>query len=213
MILYYGADASFANPRYNFGNASNDYGLGFYLTPDKEMARLWAEQYKSGGQVVSYDLELEKLNVCKLEDASEENILQWITLLTKHRFSVTERQRYKAELEWLAKHYSVDLGSFDMVIGYRADDSYFRYSKDFVANEITIELLGRAMKLGKLGLQYVLISEKSFTHIKELAREKVKYTPAYENFRAEVLQEYNLLKASDDKINNETLLDLMRKYK
>lgn len=215
MILYYGADNAFIDPKYNYGNSSNDYGQGFYLTPEKEMAKLWASQYKDGGQVVTYDIAIDKLKICKLNENSDESILRWITILTKHRFSLADKDRYKVELEWLERNYSCDLSSFDMIIGYRADDSYFKYSKDFVANEITIELLGKAMKLGKLGLQYVMISEKSFDqkYRNEIAREKVEYSGAYENFRNDVLQEYNILRNSDDKINNKTILDFMRAAK
>ena len=65
----------------------------------------------------------------------------------------------------LNNRYSFDITKYDMIVGYRADDSYFQYSRDFVANDLSIEILSKAMKLGKLGKQYVLISENSFKHI------------------------------------------------
>ena len=211
MILYYGSDSSFDKPEFNFGNTSNDYGQGFYLTPDWSMAKLWAGKFEDGGFVVTFDVNLDKLNICSLNDSGEQAILRWISLLSQHRFSFVEKEKYKQELEWLSRKYPFDTGQYDMIVGYRADDSYFKYSKDFVANDISIDLLGRAMRLGKLGLQYVLISEKSFTAIQEINREIVLPSDEYEIFKRSVLGEYNILKTQDDKIHNPTLLDFMRK--
>ena len=53
-----------------------------------------------------------------------------------------------------------------MVIGYRADDAYFRFPLMFVRNVLTYEKLEEIYMLGNLGKQYVLISEKSFERIK-----------------------------------------------
>lgn len=72
---------------------------------------------------------------------------------------------------------SVYMGSGD-IIGYRADDSYFSFARDFVKNTITVLQLSRAMELGKLGIQVVLHSEKSFeqlTYIKSTIAENETY--------------------------------------
>jgi hypothetical protein len=52
------------------------------------------------------------------------------------------------------------------VIGYRADDSYFSFARDFLKNSITVSQLSRSMELGKLGIQVVLHSEKAFNNLK-----------------------------------------------
>ena len=51
---------------------------------------------------------------------------------------------------------------YDVIIGYRADDSYFSFARTFLANGMTVQQLERAMRLGKLGEQAVIISEKAF---------------------------------------------------
>ena len=46
-----------------------------------------------------------------------------------------------------------------------ADDSYFSFARAFVSNEISLHQLSRAMKLGELGEQFVLKSQKAFDKI------------------------------------------------
>ena len=61
--------------------------------------------------------------------------------------------------------YSIDLSGYDVVIGYRADDSYFQYAESFVSNTLPLRSLNKALKLGKLGEQTVVISQKGFDHL------------------------------------------------
>ncbi len=56
-------------------------------------------------------------------------------------------------------------GKYDIIIGYRADDSYFSFARAFISNEISLSQLNYAMRLGKLGEQYVLKNEKAFNQI------------------------------------------------
>lgn len=54
---------------------------------------------------------------------------------------------------------------YDVIIGYRADDSYFSFAQDFLNNAISLRKLSCVMHLGKLGLQTVLKSERAFAQI------------------------------------------------
>lgn len=67
--------------------------------------------------------------------------------------------------EYLLSNFSVDTAEYDMIIGYRADNSYFSFAEDFLNNTISVQHLTKAMKLGKLGLQHVLVSDKAFTQL------------------------------------------------
>ena len=58
-----------------------------------------------------------------------------------------------------------------MIIGYRADDSYFTFAQDFVAGAISLKKLSEAMRLGKFWEQIVLKSEKAFEHIRFVGAE------------------------------------------
>ena len=52
-----------------------------------------------------------------------------------------------------ANRYEMDLTGYDIVIGYRADDSYFSFAQDFVTGAIPLSKLQNAMCLGELGEQ------------------------------------------------------------
>lgn len=57
----------------------------------------------------------------------------------------------------------VNVNAFDLITGYRADDSYFDYAESFLNNGISVEQLARAMRQGKLGEQIVLKSQFAFS--------------------------------------------------
>ena len=67
----------------------------------------------------------------------------------------------------------------DVIIGYRADDSYFSFAEDFVNNTISVRDLNAAMQLGTLGEQVVLISEQAFRQIKFDGYETADYREYY----------------------------------
>jgi hypothetical protein len=85
-------------------------------------------------------------------------------------------------------------------------------SKDKNVKELSLEILKDAMKIGKLGTQFVLMSEKAFRCIKYVKSEVVPKSDNYKNFRIATKTEYLRLKKEDD-INNTYLRDIMRKEK
>lgn len=211
MKLYYGSETLFTEPIFGEGKITNDYGLGLYMTDSFDLAKLWASKSLNGGYVLSFDFDLNDLNVLNLKDYGEENALKWITILVNHRFDLNQKETYQAQIDWLNKKFRVNLDAVDVIIGYRADDSYFNYSKSFVANTLSLEILTEAMRIGKLGLQYVAISKKAFKRLKFINSVKVEHTDEYSVFQRKALEEYNELK-KEDNINNTFIRDLMRKY-
>lgn len=211
MILYYGADQRLEKPLYNHGNPNNDYGLGFYLTDEKDKAELWASQFEDGW-VIKYEIDLKGLKVLRLDTNTEEDILIWISILVNNRFSKEKYENNKRIIDWLNNRYHVNLDDYDVIVGYRADDSYFLYSEDFVSNDLSIDALSKAMKLGQLGIQYCLKSEKAFSKIKTLEYTKVDHSDKYYSFREKVKNEYLTTKKNDD-IHSTRILDIMRREK
>ena len=75
-----------------------------------------------------------------------------------------------------------------MIIGYRADDSYFDYAEAFLNNSISVSQLANAMRLGKLGEQIVIKSEHAFKCL-----EYVGYEIALKDVYYEKLLDENLM--------------------
>lgn len=79
----------------------------------------------------------------------------------------------------MKEHFLVDIDDYDAIIGYRADDSYFSFARAFANNEISLGQLNHAMRLGKLGEQFVLKSPKAFESIKFLSYKSADNTVYY----------------------------------
>lgn len=162
--LYHGSERIVRKPLYGYGKVHNDYGLGFYCTRDCDMAREWGSSRTSDGYVNCYSLEMEDLKVLDLNE-KDYTVLHWLTILLENRsFEIPSALAFDAR-EYLLHKYRLDYENYDMLIGYRADDSYFSFAQDFLAGAISLRQLKNAMSLGNLGMQYVLKSEKAFDRI------------------------------------------------
>jgi len=161
--LYHGSESIIEKPTFGKGNNYNDYGLGFYCTSDVEAAKQWASRKSGFGFVNKYHIRDDRLKILDLTKGSSNNVLIWLTILINNRSTFDElKNNYPKEIEYLNYHYYIDLSSYDVVIGYRADDSYFRFPLSFLSNEITLKSLEEIYKAGNLGKQYVLLSKRAF---------------------------------------------------
>ena len=164
-ILYHGSKEVIKNPTLRGGKESNDYGYGFYCTENIELANEWACPDNNDGYANKYELDMTGLNVLDLTKP-EYNILNWMALLLQFRIPKGMTPNDEMAREYILKNFSIDLTKVDVIIGYRADDSYFSFARDFLKNTITVAQLSCAMELGKLGIQVVLHSEKAFEQLK-----------------------------------------------
>ena len=159
--LYHGSSEIIDNPEFGKGNLHNDYGLGFYCTENLELAKEWACSNVSGGYANKYSIDLTNLSVLNLSE-KEYNILNWISLLLNNRTFSLNNQIASEGKDYLIQNFMPNIENFDIIIGYRADDSYFAFAQDFLNNAISIKTLENAMKLGNLGKQTVIKSKKAF---------------------------------------------------
>lgn len=164
-ILYHGSKDIIEKPTLKGGKETNDYGYGFYCTESIALANEWACPDSNDGYANKYELNMEGLNILDLTKA-QYNILNWIALLLQFRVPKGMTPNEEMAREYILKNFSIDLTKVDVIIGYRADDSYFSFARDFLKNSITVAQLSRAMELGKLGIQVVLHSQKAFDQLK-----------------------------------------------
>lgn len=164
ITLYHGSSQIIQKPIFGYGKAYNDYGLGFYCTDNLEMAKEWGVGKEQNGYANCYELECNGLQILDLNN-ERYCILHWLTILLKNReFDVPSGLTLEAK-EYLLKHFSIEYGQYDAIIGYRADDSYFSFAQDFINGTISYRQLNNAMHLGNLGQQFVLKSRTAFERL------------------------------------------------
>ena len=164
ITLYHGSPRIIEAPFYGGGKPYNDYGQGFYCTESLELAREWSVDAGQDGFANQYELETEGLDILHLNNGNY-TILHWLTILLENRLFPLTSPLAKEARAYLLKHFHVPYRKKDLIIGYRADDSYFSFAADFVNGTISVEQLTSAMYLGKLGEQIVLKSRKCFQRL------------------------------------------------
>ena len=183
ITLLHGSEQVIEKPELSFSNAHNDYGKGFYCTQLEELAKEWACKKNTDGFVNKYTLNCDGINTLNLSDGSH-TVLNWIALLLKHRtFKLGSPIAIDAR-EYMIEHFAPDTSGYDLITGYRADDSYFQYAESFVENTLPLRMLDAALRLGKLGLQTVLVSEKAFGQIQFIDALPVDKSIYYPKFAA-----------------------------
>ena len=168
--IYHGSEHIIKNPIFGYGKTYNDYGLGFYCTEEIEMAKEWGVNFDRNGYANIYEIETDSLNILDLNN-DKYIILHWLAILLENReFDAPSGLAAEAK-EYILKNFMVDYKNYDVIIGYRADDSYFSFAQDFINGTISYRQLGNALRLGKLGQQFVLKSKKAFDNLKYLGYE------------------------------------------
>lgn len=161
ITIYHGSP-NMVKPVFGEGKPYNDYGLGFYCTENLDLAKEWACSQDTDGYANQYFLDTEGLDVLYL-NAPQYNILNWLAILLENRkFTIAEGLPQEAK-RYILETFLPDYKSYDIIKGYRADDSYFSYARDFINNTLSLGDLKQAMMLGKLGEQIVLKSERAFS--------------------------------------------------
>ena len=212
MIVYHGSDHIIELPVYNGSKRTNDYGCGFYTTKSPELTKEWACSDNRDGFANRYELDLNGLSILNL-NVPEYTILNWLAILARYRTYWQNSSIAEEAKNYLHEHFFIDPSGYDIIIGYRADDSYFTFAQDFISGAISLAKLSEAMRLGKLGEQIVLKSRESFTHIQFTGAEPASAAVYYEKKTVrdrEARREYRKTKRSPDSIHELFMIDIMR---
>ena len=167
IILYHGSPEKVVIPQYGRGEDRHDYGKGFYLTENIELAKEWAvcRPDETNGWVHKYELDVADLKVL---DFQTHNILSWLAELMKHR-DAADSKRYKMLSQKFIAKYGLDTSAYDVIKGWRANASYFYIAREFVRDNVDIEILEELLSLGGLGIQYCIKSERAYAKLAEIA--------------------------------------------
>lgn len=183
-------------PTFGKGRKNNDFGLGFYCTESNDLAKEWAVSSLRDGFSNRYVLDTEYLNILNL-NSPDYTILNWIAVLVEHRLFAIKAPVARRARRYLSDNFGVNVNAYDLITGYRADDSYFDYAEAFLNNTITVEQLSRAMRLGKLGEQIVIKSKFAFSQIR------------YEGFDVAEKGTYYVLRKARNDAASQMYLDIL----
>ena len=165
MKLYHGSKMIVERPQFGLGKLENDYGRGFYCTEHLELAKEWACPKKEDGFANCYELNTKGLKILDLNGEGF-GVMEWLYVLIVNRPVRLESPIQVEGREWIKKHFAIATEEYDVIRGYRADDSYFGFVRSFLENGISLAQLTRAMRLGNLGEQIMIKSEKAFSALK-----------------------------------------------
>ena len=213
MLIYHGSDHIVEAPVFGGGKPKNDYGSGFYTTESYSLACEWACSRDCDGYANQYEFDMQGLSVLNL-NSPEYTILNWLAVLTKYRSYWQKNSIAEEAKQYLQEHFFLSPEDYDVVIGYRADDSYFSFAQDFVSGTISLQKLSEAMKLGKLGEQIVLKSRRSFERIHYLKADPADGSIYFEKKAERDRQarlEYRTMRGRADTADDLFMLDIMRK--
>ncbi len=196
LTIYHGSKQIIEKPVFGEGRKTNDFGLGFYCTESSDLAKEWAVSSLRDGFSNRYTLDTEFMSVLRL-NGPEYTILNWMAVLVAHRLFPIRTPVARRAKNYLIENFGINVNAYDLIIGYRADDSYFDFAEAFLNNTITVEQLSRAMRIGKLGEQIVLKSKFAFSRIR------------FEGFETAEKDTYYVLRKARDDDANRAYLDIL----
>ena len=197
MKIYHGSEFVVERPQYGLGKRANDYGLGFYCTEDKSLAGEWSVSPLHDGYVNAYEMSLEGLTVLNL-DKGPFTVLHWLAVLLENRTFDTDGDIAAAAKNYLLEKFRPDYANADIIIGYRANDSYFSFARTFLSGALSYANLSRAIRLGNLGLQIVVKSRRAFdalAFVGAVPAQRSTFLAAKEKRDTEAREEFRRLRA------------------
>lgn len=205
IILYHGTQNKIVTPVFGGGNEKHDYGRGFYLTEVLNLAKEWAVcvPNSENGWVHKYELDCTGL---KILDFQEKDVLSWLAELMKHR-DAADSKRYRMLAAKFIDKYGIDTSDYDVIKGWRADASYFYIAKEFVRDNIDMDILEELLSLGGLGIQYCIKSERAYAQLHEMEEDmiSVPYSEFNEQYnQRDIEARDNMRKLVDSEANKVT---------
>lgn len=205
LTLYHGSPNKVVVPSYGKGEEKHDYGKGFYLTENIDLAKEWAvcRPDEQNGWIHTYQLETRGL---KILDLQERGVLAWLAELMKHR-DAADSKRYRMLAKKFIQTYGIDTSAYDVIKGWRANASYFFIAREFVRDNIDMDILEELLSLGGLGIQYCIKSKLAYSRLHEVAAglTAVRYAEFNEKYnQRDISARQNMRKLVDSDANRVT---------
>ena len=145
MKVYHGSNCEVKIPSLSYGRKDADFGIGFYVTTDVEMAEKWAARRKHS-IVNTYMIDLEHLNGLAFGvDKS------WLDFVVQNRSG--------------NKRMELDLSEVDYIKGATADDRLFAVVEQYESDLLDADTAIKAMDAMKIGEQIALVSDEGIANL------------------------------------------------
>lgn len=143
--VYHGSNCEVKLPSLTYGRTDSDFGIGFYVTTDVEMAEKWAARRKHS-IVNVYMIDLEYLN--GLSFGVDKG---WLDFVVQNRSG--------------NKRMELDLSEVDYIKGATADDRLFAVVEQYESDLLDADTAIKAMDAMKIGEQIALVSDEGIANL------------------------------------------------
>ena len=144
--VYHGSNCEVKEPSLSYGREDADFGIGFYVTTDVEMAEKWAAR-RHNPIINVYEVDLDSLN--GLEFGLNKG---WLDFVVRNRSG--------------NKRIEIDLSDTDYIKGATADDRLFAVVEQYESNLLDVDTAIKAMNAMQIGEQIALVSAESIDNLK-----------------------------------------------
>ena len=157
--VYHGSTVEVKKPDVTYGRFDIDFGQGFYVTQNKEMAYKWAAR-KNSSVVSEYNLNTDELRSITLKADK-----QWLDFVAANRgYSKTK----------------YDVSQLDLIIGPVADDNLYGTMENYFDGSIDAETTVKILNVMDYSEQIVLKTQKAqecieFVKAIELTPEEIEH--------------------------------------
>lgn len=153
MKLYHGSRLEVQQPKITFSREDIDFGAGFYLTEDEDMAKKWACN-KKHSVVNVYDVDIAYLSKYYF------NLdLEWLKYIGANR-------------DLLENDLITKFSNYDLLIGPTADDKLFNTVQNYKDGLITASQAIKYLNIAGYSNQYVFKNQESI--------DKLQFVRSYE---------------------------------
>ena len=213
QILYHGSQLIVDRPESPYQDMKRDFGPGFYMTASEELAKEWACSEEVSGYANKYVLDTFRLRSLDLT-SRKFHILNWLAVVLANRKPALTSDLVIQGYEYvLDRFYLTAADRCDIIAGWRADNAYYSFAVRFLNNDITLDELRRAMKLGKEGKQIVIKTDRALERLRFVSSAPADRSIYYPRIIArdvkarETLQQYM---GTEDDESARYLVDIMR---
>ena len=159
LVLFHGSKDGLSKITNDGSRVTCDFGSGFYLGETYNQALSFISE-KDDSSVYSFSYSLDNVKIKKFDCD-----LEWMLAICYYRGSI---ERYKAND--MIKNIVSNVENADVVIAPIVDNKMFYIMTQFTSGEINADVALHSLSASKLGLQYVLKTDKAINRLTPLGK-------------------------------------------